>query len=177
MKRFILSILTIMAISSLSATNTVLVAYFSATGTTKAVAEQIALASGGELMEIEPMQPYTSADLNWNNKHSRSTVEMNDESARPAIKKSKENLDGYDVVYVGFPVWWYVAPRIINTFLEAYDFTGKTIVPFATSGGSGIAGCTKALRKTYPALHIEDGKLLNYTSCEDIQSWVKNYGK
>ena len=173
MKRFILSIVTIMAIANVNAADKVLVAYFSATGTTKAVAEQIALASGGELMAIEPVQPYTSADLNWNDKKSRSTVEMNDESARPAIKKTKENLNEYNTVYVGFPVWWYVAPRIINTFLEAYDFSGKTIIPFATSGGSGIAGCTKALRKTYPNLHIEDGKLLNYTSYEDIQAWVK----
>lgn len=98
---------------------------------------------------------------------------MNDESACPAIKKVKENLDGYNTVYVGFPVWWYVALRIINTFLEAYDFSGKTIIPFATSGGSGIADCTKALRKTYPNLHIEDGKLLNYTSYEEIPAWVK----
>lgn len=173
MKRLIVLILTIMSISSMHAGDKVLVAYFSATGTTKAVAEQIALASGGELMEIAPVQPYTSADLNWNDKKSRSTVEMNDENARPAIQKTKENLDGYDVVYVGFPVWWYVAPRIINTFLEAYDFTNKTIIPFATSGGSGIAGCTNALRKTYPNLKIEDGKLLNYTSYEEIQAWVK----
>jgi len=173
MKRLIVLILTIMSITSMHAGDKVLVAYFSATGTTKAVAEQIALASGGELVEIAPVQPYTSADLNWNDKKSRSTVEMNDENARPAIKKNKENLDGYNVVYVGFPVWWYVAPRIINTFLEAYDFTDKTIIPFATSGGSGIAGCTNALRKTYPKLHIEDGKLLNYTSYEEIQAWVK----
>lgn len=173
MKRLILSILTIMSISSMHAADKVLVAYFSATGTTKAVAEQIALASGGELIEIVPVQPYTSADLNWNDKKSRSTLEMNNENARPAIKKTKENLDGYNVVYVSFPVWWYVAPRIINTFLEAYDFTNKTIIPFATSGGSGIAGCTKALRKTYPNLKIEDGKLLNYNSYEEIQAWVK----
>lgn len=162
-----------MAISSMNAADKVLVAYFSATGTTKAVAEQIALASGGELLEIAPVQPYTSADLNWNDKKSRSTIEMDDENARPAIKKTKENLNAYSVVYVGFPVWWYVVPRIINTFLEAYDFTGKTIIPFATSGGSGIAGCTKALRKTYPNLKIEDGRLLNYTSYEEIQAWVK----
>lgn len=173
MKRFILSILTIMAISSTNAADKVLVAYFSATGTTKAVAEQIALATGGELMAIEPVHPYTDADLNWRNKQSRSTIEMQDENARPAIKKTKDNLDAYSVVYVGFPVWWYVAPRIINTFLETYDLSGKTIIPFATSGGSGIAGCVAPLRKAYPNLHFEDGKLLNYPSYEEIQAWVK----
>ena len=174
MKRFIFSILTIMAISTTNAADKVLVAYFSATGTTKAVAEQIALATGGELMAIEPVQPYTDADLNWRNKQSRSTIEMRDENARPAIKKTKDNLDAYSVVYVGFPVWWYVAPRIINTFLETYDLSGKTIIPFATSGGSGIAGCVAPLRKTYPNLHFEDGKLLNYPSYEEIQAWVKH---
>lgn len=173
MKRFIFTILTIMALSNIHAADKVLVAYFSATGTTKAVAEQIALAANAELLPIEPVQPYTAADLDWNDKRSRSTLEMQNANARPAIKKDKENLDDYAVVYVGFPVWWYVAPRIINTFLETYDFSGKTIIPFATSGGSGIAGCTNALRKTYPNLHIEDGKLLNYTSFEDIQKWVK----
>lgn len=173
MKRFILSILTIMAISSMNAADKVLVAYFSATGTTKAVAEQIALATGGELMAIEPVQPYTDADLNWRDKQSRSTIEMQDENARPSIKKTKDNLDAYSVVYVGFPVWWYVAPRIINTFLETYDLSGKTIIPFATSGGSGIAGCVAPLRKAYPNLHFEDGKLLNYPSYEEIQAWVK----
>lgn len=172
MKRFILSILTIMAISTTNAADKVLVAYFSATGTTKAVAEQIALATGGELMAIEPVQPYTDADLDWHDKYSRSTIEMQDLNARPAIKKTKDNLDAYSVVYVGFPVWWYVAPRIINTFLETYDLSGKTIIPFATSGGSGIAGCVAPLRKAYPNLHFEDGKLLNYPSYEEIQAWV-----
>ena len=162
-----------MAISSMNAADKVLVAYFSATGTTKAVAEQIALATGGELMAIEPVQPYTDADLNWRDKQSRSTIEMQDENARPSIKKTKDNLDAYSVVYVGFPVWWYVAPRIINTFLETYDLSGKTIIPFATSGGSGIAGCVAPLRKAYPNLHFEDGKLLNYPSYEEIQAWVK----
>lgn len=173
MKRFILSILTIMAISTMNAADKVLVAYFSATGTTKAVAEQIALASGGELMAIEPVEPYTDADLDWRNKHSRSTIEMQDEHSRPAIKKTKDNLNDYSVVYIGFPVWWYVAPRIINTFIETYDLTGKTIIPFATSGGSGIAGCVAPLRKAYPKLRFEDGKLLNYASYEEIQAWVK----
>lgn len=173
MKRLILSILTIMTISSMHATDKVLVAYFSATGTTKNVAEQIALATGGELLAIEPVQPYTSADLDWHDKQSRSSIEMREENARPAIKKTKENLDAYSVVYIGFPIWWYVAPRIINTFIETYDLTGKTIIPFATSGGSDIAGGVAALRKTYPNLHFEKGKLLNYPSYEEIEKWVK----
>lgn len=172
MKRIVLFFLTIMALSDLQAADKVLVAYFSATGTTKAVAEQIALATGADLMAIEPVQPYTAADLDWRDKQSRSTLEMNDESARPAIRKTKEDLNDYAVVYVGFPIWWYAAPRIINTFLEAYDFAGKTIIPFATSGSSRIEGCTQALRKTYPALRIDDGKLLNHVSYEEIQAWV-----
>ncbi len=172
MKRFIILFLTIMALTTTQAADKVLVAYFSATGTTKAVAEQIALAAGADLMAIEPVEPYTAADLNWRNKQSRCTKEMNDEQSRPAIRKTKENLNDYAVVYVGFPVWWYVAPRIVNTFLEAYSFEGKTIIPFATSGGSGIEGCTQALRRTYPALYIEDGKLLNHTSYDEIQAWV-----
>ena len=154
------------------ATNT-LVAYFSATGTTKAVAEQIALATKGDLLPIDPVQPYTTADLNWNDKKSRSTIEMQDNTARPAIKKTKENIQDYDTVYLGFPIWWYVAPRIINTFIETYDLTGKVIIPFATSGGSSIAPCVQALRKEYPHLHFQDGKLLNYTSYEEILNWIK----
>lgn len=107
------------------------------------------------------------------NQQSRSSVEMNDPAARPAIKKSKENLDGYSTIYLGFPIWWYVAPRIINTFLEAYDFTGKTIIPFATSGSSNISGAVKALRQTYSTLKIDDGRLLNSASYDDIVKWTK----
>lgn len=177
MKRKFLTIITIMALTTASAADKVLVAYFSATGTTKTIAEQIALATNGELLEITPVAPYTAADLDWHNKQSRSTIEMNDETARPAIRKTKENLDDYTVVYLGFPIWWYVAPRIINTFIETYDLTGKTIVPFATSGGSGIAGCTRALRKTYPTLHFDDGRLLNYASYDEIVRWTATFKK
>lgn len=174
MKKLIISIFAIMAtISSTQAADKVLVAYFSATGTTKAAAELVARATNGELMAIEPTKAYTSADLNWHNQQSRSSVEMNDPTARPAIKKSKENLDGYSTIYLGFPIWWYVAPRIINTFLEAYDFTGKTIIPFATSGSSNISGAVKALRQTYPTLKIDDGRLLNSVSYDDIVKWTK----
>ncbi len=173
MKRLTTIILFIMAILTTQASNHILVAYFSATGTTKSVAEQIALASDGELCPIEPVQPYTAADLDWTDKQSRTTLEMNDASARPEFKKTKENLDNYSVIYIGFPIWWYAAPRIINSFIEAYDLNGKTIIPFATSGSSAIAGCVKQLRGTYPNLRIEDGRLLNHASFEQIQSWVK----
>lgn len=173
MNRLIVSIFAMaLTISSFAADHKVLVAYFSATGTTKAVAEQIALAAHGDVLSIDPVQPYTDADLNWRNDRSRSSVEMKDEAARPAIRKTRENLNEYDIVYIGFPVWWYVAPRIINTFLETYDLSGKTIVPFATSGGSGIAGCTNALRKTYPNLTFDNGRLLNYPSFEEVQDWT-----
>ena len=138
-----------------------LVTYFSASGTTKRVAEKLATAIGADLFEIEAAQPYTRADLDWMNKRSRSSVEMNDESSRPAIARTVENLADYDVVFVGFPVWWYVEPRIIDTFLEAHDFSGKTIVPFATSGGSPVEPSVDALRATYPDLRWEEGILLN----------------
>lgn len=115
-----------------------LVAYFSASGVTAKAAKKLAEVAGADLFEIRPAVPYTSADLNWMDKKSRSSVEMNDPAFRPAIAGKMEGMEQYDVVFVGFPIWWYVAPTIINTFLESYDFSGKTIVPFATSGGSGM---------------------------------------
>ena len=118
--------------------NKSLVTYFSASGVTKKVAEKLAEAAGADLFEIKPEVAYTEADLNWMDKKSRSSIEMNDKSFRPAIAEKYNNMADYDVVYVGFPIWWYVAPTIINTFLESYDFSGKTIVLFATSGGSGF---------------------------------------
>ena len=116
-----------------------LVAYFSASGVTRAAAKRVAEAAGADLFEIKPAQPYSHADLDWTDKKSRSTIEMNDKTARPAIAEKLPNMEDYGVVFVGFPIWWYVAPRIIETFLESYDFVGKTVVPFATSGGSGMA--------------------------------------
>ena len=113
-----------------------LVAYFSASGVTKEAAKRVAEAAGADLFEIKPAQPYTHADLDWTDKKSRSTIEMNDKTARPAIAENLPNMADYDVVFIGFPIWWYVAPRIIETFLESYDFAGKTVVPFATSGGN-----------------------------------------
>lgn len=152
----------------------VLVAYFSATGTTKAVAEKIARAADATLFEIEPEVPYTEADLDWRDKESRSTIEMRDkENSRPAIKDKVEDMEKYDVIFVGFPVWWYTCPTIINTFLESYDFNGKTIVPFATSGGSPIEPCVADMEKSAPGATFKDAKLLNDATQEQITQWVK----
>lgn len=126
----------------------ILVAYFSASGVTKNAAEKLAKAANADLFEIKPVRPYTDADLNWMDKKSRSTVEMNDLSSRPEIANKCENMGSYDVVFVGFPIWWYVEPRIIDTFLESYDFSGKTVIPFATSGGSGLGKHRKISRKS-----------------------------
>ena len=129
-----------------------LVAYFSASGVTKRVAEDLARVAGADLYEIEPEVPYTPADLNWMDKQARSTIEMQDHSSRPAIKDTDAHAGDYDVIYVGFPVWWYIAPTIINTFLERYDFSGKTIVLFATSGGSGFG---KAVDNLKPSVAVD----------------------
>ena len=151
----------------------VLVAYFSATGTTEDVAEKIAAVTGGELHEIAPEQAYTNADLDWNNRQSRSSVEMNDPKSRPALKEKKANIADYDVVYIGFPIWWGVAPHIVNTFIESHDLKGKTLIPFATSGGSGISQAVAALRKAYPELNWQDGKLLNRADERTIRAWIE----
>ena len=128
-------------------TKKVLTAVFSASGVTKRVGEKIAEISGGDFFEIVPKEIYTAADLDWRDKQSRSTLEMNDPSSRPAIKGRVENMEDYDTVIIGFPIWWGIAPRIIETFLESYDFSGKTIVPFVTSGGSGVGRSDTALMK------------------------------
>ena len=139
-----------------------LVAYFSASGSTAQLAKTIAEVTGGDLFEIKPEQPYTSADLNWNEKKSRSSIEMSDPNSRPAIATTVKNMDEYDTVFVGFPIWWYVAPTIINTFLESYDFSGKTIVLFATSGGSGFGKTVSELKcSVSPDTKITEGWLLN----------------
>jgi flavodoxin len=150
-----------------------LVAYFSASGVTANVARQLAEVSGGDLHEIRPEQPYTDADLNWRDKKSRSTLEMTNKSSRPAITGKLSNMTDYDVVYVGFPIWWYTAPTIVNTFMEAYDFTGKTIIPFATSGGSDIKQACSDLKAAYPNLNWKEGKLLNGASKDTLEKWVK----
>ena len=149
-----------------------LVAYFSASGTTKKAAERLAGAIGADLFEIKPAVPYTQADLNWMDKHSRSSVEMNDLKSRPAIAGMPADLGAYDTVFVGFPIWWYVAPRIINTFVESYDFTGKTLVPFATSGGSGMGRTVDELRKLCPNANWKAGKMVNGVSDKALADWA-----
>ena len=151
-----------------------LVAYFSASGVTRQVATQLAEVANADLYEIVPEQLYTDADLNWRDSLSRSSVEMKDKTSRPAIKKSELNMDDYNVVYVGFPIWWYTCPTIINTFMEAHDFAGKTVIPFATSGGSSIEQACKDLKAAYPKANWKEGRLLNNASKEQIEEWVKS---
>ena len=158
--------------SNMQNENKPLVVYFSATGTTAKVARTIADVSGGTLYEIVPQQAYTSDDLDWNDRQSRSSVEMNDPQARPAMKDTKLDVAACNIVLIGYPIWWDQAPRIINTFIESHDLQGKTLVPFATSGGSGITGSVRELRKAYPDLKWQDGKLLNGASRNTIQNWV-----
>ena len=149
-----------------------LVAYFSASGVTKGVAQKLAEVAGADQHEITPEKRYTDADLDWHNKQSRSSVEMADKNSRPAITDKLENMGDYDVIYVGFPIWWYTAPTIINTFMESYDFKGKTVIPFATSGGSTIEQACKDLKAAYPDVNWKDGKLLNNATATDLQKWV-----
>lgn len=138
-----------------------LVAYFSASGQTAKLAKTLAGVTGGDLFEIAPETAYTAADLDWMDKKSRSTIEMKDPKSRPAIAGKVADMAQYDTVFVGFPIWWYQAPRIIETFLESYDFSGKTVIPFATSGGSGIGGAEKSLREHCPRADWKRGRLVN----------------
>ena len=150
-----------------------LVAYFSASGTTAKVAKTLAEAAGADLYEIKPQVPYTKSDLNWMDKTARSTIEMNDKSSRPAIVTGDVDVSGYDTILLGFPIWWYIAPTIINTFLESYDFSGKTIVLFATSGGSGFGEAVAGLQPSAPGATIREGKLLNGKQTADgLKAWV-----
>ena len=151
-----------------------LVAYFSATGRTAKAAELLADALGADIHEIQPKVPYTKADLNWLNKKSRSSVEMNNKTFRPEIAGSNVNLDAYDVVFLGFPIWWYVAPTIINTFLESSDFSGKKIILFATSGGSKFGKTVEELKVSVSAdTEIIEGKLLNgRQSIASVKTWT-----
>ena len=150
-----------------------LVAYFSATGTTEAVAKQLAEVAGAELYEIKPEVKYTEADLDWRNKQSRSSVEMADKSSRPAFVKDLKDAGSYDVIYIGFPIWWYTAPTIINSFIEEYGFEGKTVIFFATSGSSDITGADKQFHAQYPAINWKPGKLLNGATRKTLEAWVK----
>ncbi|MBC8585190.1 flavodoxin [Youxingia wuxianensis] len=155
----------------------VLVAYFSATGTTEGVAEHIANGLNADIYEIVPEQPYTSADLDWNDNDSRSTIEMNDPNARPAISGSVENMEQYDVVFIGYPIWWGEAPRIVSTFMESYHFAGKTIVPFCTSGGSGMGSSASNLEKLTSNAVWLDGQRLNGSDSQDeVMEWVDSLG-
>lgn len=151
-----------------------LVAYFSASGVTKTLAEKVAAAAGADLFEIQPAVAYTKADLDWMDKQSRSTIEMNDKSIRPEMKKADLDLSAYDTILVGFPIWWYVAPTIINTFLESYDFAGKKIVVFATSGGSGFGNTVKELEPSAPGATIVEGKLLTKASEKEIEAFLQS---
>ncbi len=155
----------------------VLVAYFSATGTTKAAAEKVAKATGAEIFEIKPTEAYSAADLDWTVKTSRCCRENDDPKSRPAFKKSKKSLDGYDLIFLGFPNWWNGAPRIINTFMDTYQLKGKRVVMFMTSGGSGIENSERVFKKAYPDVKWEAGKLLNGISENDISDWAKEYLK
>ncbi len=152
-----------------------LVAYFSASGTTAAVARTLAEAAKADLYEIKPQTPYTHADLNWQDKKSRSSVEMSDKSFRPPLADQAAHVEDYDTVFLGFPIWWYTAPTIVNTFLESYDFTGKTIILFATSGGSGFGKTAADLKNSARGAVIRDGKLLNGRQTrESLAAWVSS---
>ncbi|MBQ3743965.1 MAG: NAD(P)H-dependent oxidoreductase [Bacteroidales bacterium] len=150
-----------------------LVAYFSATGTTEAVAKDLAEVTGGTLYEIKPEVKYTAADLDWRDKTSRSTLEMQDKDSRPAFVKDLKDAETYDRIFIGFPVWWYTAPTIINTFIDAYGFEGKTVIFFATSGGSTIDKANKDFAAAYPAINWKPGKTLNGASKAGIQAWLE----
>ena len=151
-----------------------LVAYFSASGITAKVAETLAEATGADIFEIQPEVPYTKADLNWQDKTARSTIEMQNPASRPAIAAKRENMADYDTIFVGFPIWWYVAPTIINTFLESYDLTGKIIIPFATSGGSGMGKTNEKLMPSCPGSKLLEGKLCkSSTGKAELAKWAE----
>ena len=152
-----------------------LVAYFSATGTTARAARRLAESVGADLYEIRPAVPYTRADLNWSDSKSRSTLEAHDAACRPAIAGEPVDLSGYATVFVGFPIWWYTAPRIIHSFLESHDFAGKRVVPFATSGGSGLGRTAEALRASCPGAEVLPGRLLNGGFSDgELRKWAES---
>ena len=152
-----------------------LVAYFSATGTTARAARKLADAVGADLFEIVPERPYTAADLDWNDKNSRSSREMGDEACRPAIAGDAPDMSRYDTVFMGFPIWWYVEPRIVDTFLEAHDLSGKTIVPFATSGGSGLGKAPQRMAALAAGATVTEGRLLNgRPDADELRDWTSS---
>ena len=153
-----------------------MVAYFSASGVTAKVAEKLAGVIGADLYEIKPEQTYTDADLNWQDKQSRSSVEMKDRSSRPAIGNKVENMEQYDTVFVGFPIWWYREPSIIDTFMEAYSFDGKNVIPFATSGGSGLGDSAKNMQELAKGAKVINGKRFSSgASGDELGIWAKEY--
>lgn len=154
-----------------------LVAYFSPTGTTAKVAKLLANVANADIYEIEPAVPYTAADLNWNDKRSRTSLEMSDHSSRPKLADADVNIEDYDVIFIGFPIWWYIAPTIINSFLESYDFSGKKIVLFATSGGSGFGKAAANLKGSVaPDTEIIEGRILNSRPSEDeLRAWAESF--
>lgn len=155
--------------------NKILVSYFSCSGTTKKAAENLNLIVNGDLYEIKPEEPYTSEDLNWHNPSSRSSIEMENEDSRPAIIKDINNISEYDIIFLGFPIWWYKAPTIINTFLESYNLSGKTIIPFCTSGGSTIKGAENNLVSKYHNINWLPGKeIQTYTNKQELLEFINN---
>ena len=179
LKIFLLAVLTVFAASACSQNKVkktmekkkVLVVYFSATGTTRQVAKQIAKIADADICEIAPAKPYSSADLDWTNKQSRSSVEMNNPKARPEIKAVQVDVSEYDYIFLGYPIWWDLAPRAVNSFIETADLAGKTVIPFATSGSSTIANSVAVLKQSYPNIKWQTGKLLNHTTENDMKSW------
>ena len=180
LKILLLAVLTVFAASAFSQNNVkesmekkkVLVVYFSATGTTEQVAKQIAKYADADIFEITPAKPYSSADLDWTNKQSRSSVEMNNPKARPELKALSVDVSKYDYIFLGYPIWWDLAPRTVNSFIDATDLAGKTVIPFATSGSSTISNSVAVLKKSYPNIKWQAGKLLNHVSEKEIGTWV-----
>ena len=173
---FIFINLQTMAQSSIPPTSNhrILICYFSASGTTANAAKQIARITQGELFSITPEKIYTDKDLDWHDTRSRSSSEMNDTTSRPAIKEIKGNMEIYDVVFIGYPIWWNLAPRIINTFIEKHHLENKIVVPFATSGGSSIDHSVTILKKSYPSINFKSGKLLNHSNEKEISQWIES---
>ncbi|MBO5443992.1 MAG: flavodoxin [Muribaculaceae bacterium] len=157
--------------------NKALVVYYSETGTTQAIAKKISQATGADIYRIEPEQPYTAADLDWQDNKSRSTKEMNDRTARPAIKNGKVDFDSIDTVYLGYPIWWDQAPRVVNTFIESNDLSDKRIITFCTSGETSIDGSVRQLKADYPILDFVKGKRLNGAPVNEIEKWVSSLKK
>ena len=178
MKHFILILTGIFSFLSLNAQDKkILVAYFSCTGTTETAAQTIAAATGGDLYRIAPEKAYSAADLDWKNEQSRSSKEMNDDACRPSLADRKAKVEKYDLIFIGFPIWWNTCPRIINTFLESYDFKDKTVVPFATSGGSSITNGEEQLRKLYgKGIKWKPGRLCN-DGTDSIKSWARKISR